>query len=55
MVAKRGNCKFVEKAHFAQLAGAEMLIIVDTQYEEVELRLMIDDGVLGTRKRYFAK
>lgn len=47
MVAKRGNCTFVMKAHYAQLAGARMLIIVDNTYEEVELRLMVDAGGLG--------
>ena len=48
MVAKRGSCKFVQKAHYAQLAGAEMLIIVDNLDEDVDTRLMVDDGILGT-------
>jgi PA domain len=53
MVAKRGSCKFVQKAHYAQLAGAEMLIIVDNIDEDVDTRLMIDDGVLGNLHKLF--
>lgn len=53
MVAKRGTCKFVQKAHYAQLAGAEMLIIVDNIDEDVDTRLMVDDGVLGKFLEFF--
>jgi uncharacterized protein (DUF952 family) len=46
-VAQRGDCTFVQKSHFAQLAGAKLLLIVDNKYEDVEQRLMVDDGNLG--------
>ena len=42
MIALRGNCPFVVKAHYAQLAGAKMLIVVDTEYDAVESHLMVD-------------
>jgi len=42
LVALRGNCPFVTKAHYAQLAGAKMLIVVDDNYEQVEAHLMVD-------------
>ncbi len=32
------------KAHYAQLAGARMLLIVDNQYEDVERRVMVAPG-----------
>lgn len=47
-VAKRGDCTFVVKSHYAQLAGAKLLIIVDNKLEDVDQRLMVDDGNLGT-------
>jgi len=48
LVALRGNCPFVTKAHYAQLAGAKMLIVVDDNYEQVEAHLMVD--VMGQGK-----
>jgi len=42
IVAKRGSCTFVQKAHYAQLAGASMLLVVDDKYEDVKLHLMVD-------------
>jgi len=42
IVAKRGDCTFVQKAHYAQLAGASMLLVVDDKYEDVKLHLMVD-------------
>jgi len=47
MVAQRGECTFAQKAFNAQLAGAQMLIIVDDRYEDVSHALMIDDGFYG--------
>jgi len=47
IVAKRGTCTFVQKAHYAQLAGASMLLIVDDKLEDVKLHLMIDKSGLG--------
>jgi len=44
MVAQRGDCTFVMKAHYAQLAGAKMLLIADNQYEDVERRIMVAPG-----------
>jgi len=42
MVAVRGNCPFVVKAHYAQLAGAKLLLIVHSTYENVQNHLMVD-------------
>jgi len=42
LVAMRGKCPFVTKAHYAQLAGAKMLIVVDDNYEQVAAHLMVD-------------
>lgn len=47
MVAQRGECTFAQKAFNAQLAGAQMLIIVDDKYEDVSYALMVDDGFYG--------
>ena len=47
ILARRGGCPFVQMAHYAQLAGAKMLLIADNQYEDVDFRLMVDDGTLG--------
>ena len=41
-VAMRGECPFVTKAHFAQLAGAKMLLVVDNEEEDVSKHVMID-------------
>jgi len=47
MVVMRGECPFYLKAHYAQLAGARMVIVVDNQYEEVEAKLMVDSAGQG--------
>ena len=45
VMVNRGNCHFVQKARFAQLAGAKLLMVVDTRLDDdlntVSLR---DDG-----------
>ena len=40
----RGNCTFVSKARYAELAGAKMLIVVDNKDEVSESVIMIEDG-----------
>lgn len=40
----RGNCTFVSKARYAELAGAKMLIVVDNKDEVSESVVMIEDG-----------
>lgn len=44
LIIKRGNCTFVTKVKYAQLAGAKMAIIVDDKSEQTENITMIDDG-----------
>ena len=45
LLVDRGDCAFVTKAHYAQIAGSVLLIIVD-QKDNIPIRkiLMIDDN-----------
>lgn len=51
IVARRGTCKFAIKAHYAQLAGAKMLLIVDDHEEDVERINMVDKEGRGDSVR----
>jgi len=44
LLIDRGNCTFVTKTKYAQLAGAKMVIIVDNKGENVSNIIMADDG-----------
>eukprot|EP01016_Furgasonia_blochmanni_P020095 TRINITY_DN223_c0_g1_i5.p1 TRINITY_DN223_c0_g1~~TRINITY_DN223_c0_g1_i5.p1 ORF type:complete len:427 (-),score=121.38 TRINITY_DN223_c0_g1_i5:530-1810(-) len=44
LIARRGGCTFVTKAHFAQIHGFRALIIVDNKDENVDYVEMIDDN-----------
>jgi len=51
LVVMRGICPFVQKAHFAQLAGAKMLLVVDNKDEDVQSHIMVDGGYGGKHMR----
>ena len=40
----RGGCTFVTKAHYAQIAGFKIIIIVDAKYEAVSMVEMMPDA-----------
>ena len=42
LLAVRGGCPFSTKAHYTQLTGAKMLIIVDNTDEEVDHMILVD-------------
>ena len=44
MIARRGNCTFVDKARNAERAGASLLVVVDSRVENVTNVIMGDDG-----------
>ena len=44
MLARRGNCSFVNKVRNAERAGASLLVVVDNQAEKVSSIIMGDDG-----------
>eukprot|EP01016_Furgasonia_blochmanni_P004721 TRINITY_DN11824_c0_g1_i1.p1 TRINITY_DN11824_c0_g1~~TRINITY_DN11824_c0_g1_i1.p1 ORF type:complete len:503 (+),score=82.08 TRINITY_DN11824_c0_g1_i1:60-1511(+) len=44
LIARRGGCTFVSKAHFAQIHGFKTLIIVDNKRETTQQVEMIDDS-----------
>ena len=44
MIARRGNCTFVDKARNAERAGASLLVVVDSIVEDVTNVIMGDDG-----------
>ncbi len=40
IIAKRGECSFVQKANYAQMIGAKMLVIVDNVNEDINNIIM---------------
>ena len=44
LVARRGNCSFVNKVRNAERAGASLLVVVDSRVENVTNVIMGDDG-----------
>ena len=40
IIAKRGECSFVQKANYAQMIGAKMLVIVDNVNEDISNIIM---------------
>lgn len=44
VIARRGNCSFVNKVRNAERAGASLLVVVDTRVENVTNVIMGDDG-----------
>lgn len=44
ILAERGGCTFTQKAQNAQLAGARMLIVVDTLEEPLDQTMPVGDG-----------
>ena len=54
IVIERGLCSFVTKAHYAQIAGAKLVIIIDNKaFENVDDIVMSDDGHGKTFELYF--
>ena len=43
-MVERGNCTFVSKARYAELATAKMLIVIDDIEEKSESVVMVEDG-----------
>jgi hypothetical protein len=41
LVVKRGNCTFITKANYAQLAGAKMVLVVDNIDESESDRVLV--------------
>jgi len=50
VIARRGNCSFVNKVRNAERAGASLLVVVDNTVENVGNVIMGDDGT-GTGLR----
>ena len=44
IIARRGNCTFVNKVRNAERAGASLLVVVDSRNENVTNVIMGDDG-----------
>jgi hypothetical protein len=44
ILARRGNCTFVNKVRNAERAGASLLVVVDTRVENITNVIMGDDG-----------
>ena len=44
IIAKRGECTFVNKVRNAERAGASLLVVVDSRVENVTNVIMGDDG-----------
>jgi hypothetical protein len=44
VLVRRGGCNFVTKVRNAQLVGANLVIIVDNEFEATEYITMSDDG-----------
>ena len=44
VMVDRGNCSFVQKARFAQLAGAKLLIVAENRMDDLNTIPLRDDG-----------
>ena len=44
IIARRGECTFVNKVRNAERAGASLLVVVDTRVENITQVIMGDDG-----------
>ena len=45
ILVERGGCTFVTKSHYAQLIGAQMVLIADNRDEDEDYVILVDDGM----------
>ncbi len=44
LLVDKGNCNYVTKAFYAQIVGAKMLIIADSEYEDTKHAIISNNG-----------